>query len=220
MEELIKTAKIYYGSSPAVRDAAHKFFEDMDHDKDGKVSLHEFLEFMKQEGHTKMSSRDFFKTLNRKGSRTLDFTEVLTLFYIIQSGRPFCHGCDVFVAGTYFTCSKCYKSDNNNNNVISLCPKCFEKGLYTHSHERNQFLDNYALLALKKKRGIAWAWTHSIQQHQVQPTSSKVAASTSNATNAIVPYAPPHHGGGHKWKLAFQAMRLAVSTASLVSTIM
>lgn len=172
MQELIKTAEIYYRScSPAVRDAAHKFFEDIDHDNDGKVSLHEFLEFMRQEGHAKMSSRDFFKTLDRKGRGTLDFTGVLTLFYIIQSGRPFCHGCDVFIAGMYFTCSKCYQSDNN---VIFLCPKCFDKGLYTHSHECNQFLDNYALLGLERKRVIARARTHSIQQHQViRPRSDK-----------------------------------------------
>ncbi|XP_058181542.1 uncharacterized protein LOC131299962 [Rhododendron vialii] len=166
MEELIKTANIYYKScSPAVRDAAHKFFKDIDHDNDGKVSLHEFLEFMRQEGHAKMCNRDFFKTLDKKRSGTLGFAEVLALFYIIQSGRPFCHGCDVFIAGMYFTCSKCYQSDNNN--VIFVCPKCFEKGLFIHSHERNQFLDNYALLALQGKRGIARARTHSIRQRQV-----------------------------------------------------
>ncbi|KAG5530808.1 hypothetical protein RHGRI_025698 [Rhododendron griersonianum] len=165
MEELISTANVYYEScSLAVKEAAGKFFKDIDHNKDGKVSLHEFLEFMKQEGHAKMSSRDFFKTLDRKGSGTLGFAEVLAVFYIIQSGRPFCRGCDVFIAGMYFTCSKCYQS--NNNNVIFLCPRCFRKGLYTHSHERNQFLDNYALLALERKQRIARARTHSTQQHQ------------------------------------------------------
>ncbi|KAF7112751.1 hypothetical protein RHSIM_RhsimUnG0195100 [Rhododendron simsii] len=165
---------------------------------------------MRQEGHEKMSSRDFFKTLDKKRRGTLGFAEVPALFYIIQSGRPFCHGCDVFIAGMYFTCSKCHESDSND--VIFLCPDCFENGSHTHRHKRNQFLDNYALLALKEKRGIARAGSHSIQQRQ--PTSSEVAAST---TNAIVPYAPPHDGGEHKWKPAFQAMKLAVATASLGS---
>ncbi|KAF7112753.1 hypothetical protein RHSIM_RhsimUnG0195300 [Rhododendron simsii] len=162
MKELIKTAKIYYNScSSAVKDAAKKFFEDIDHDKDGKVSLHEFLEFMEQEGHKKMSSRNFFETLVRKGSGTLNFTEVLAIFYIIQSGRPFCRRCNVFIAGMYFTCSECHESDSYD--VIFLCPDCFENGSHTHRHGRRQFLDNYALLALKRKQRIDRAARHSKQ---------------------------------------------------------
>ncbi|KAI8537392.1 hypothetical protein RHMOL_Rhmol09G0019900 [Rhododendron molle] len=161
MDELIKTANIYYKScSPAMRDAAHKFFKAIDHDNDGRVCLHEFLGFMRDEGHTKMSSRHFFKSLDRNGSGTLDFMGVMALYYIIQSGRPFCYGCDDFIPGMYFTCSKCYQ---NSQNAICLCPECFATGTYTHEHKN--FLDNYALLEVKRMQGIA---THSIHQHQVK----------------------------------------------------
>ncbi|KAG5530609.1 hypothetical protein RHGRI_025541 [Rhododendron griersonianum] len=130
MEELIKTANIYYkSSSPAIRDAAHKFFKEIDHDNDGKVCLHEFLGFMRDEGHAKMSSRHFFKSLDRNGSGTLDFI-------------------------------KCFQ---NSQNAICLCPECFANGTYTHEHK--QFLDNYALLEVKRMQGIA---THSIHQHKVK----------------------------------------------------
>ncbi|KAF7131625.1 hypothetical protein RHSIM_Rhsim09G0015400 [Rhododendron simsii] len=100
MEELIKIANIYYkSSSPAMRDAAHKFFKAIDHDNDRKVCLHESLGFMRDEGHAKLSSRHFFKSLDRNRSGTLDFMGVMTLYYIIQSGRPFCYECDDFIPG-------------------------------------------------------------------------------------------------------------------------
>ncbi|KAF7150015.1 hypothetical protein RHSIM_Rhsim02G0047400 [Rhododendron simsii] len=151
MEDLVQTARLYYNkSSPGIKEAAHKFFNSLDNDNDGKVSLHEFLGFMQQEGHTKMSNRHFFEELDKDGSGTLEFMEVMALYYVIKSGRPFCSGCDEFILGMYFTCSKCFE---NGDNSFCVCPKCFDDDHFVHEHD--QFLDNYALLEAKRLEGIA-----------------------------------------------------------------
>ena len=163
MEELLKTAQIYYKSSSTdLKELAHKFFKSLDFDGDEKVSLHEFLGFMREEGHKKMSNRHFFKELDKDGSGTLEFMEVMALYYIIKSGRPFCEGCNTFIPGMFFTCTECYE---NIPDSFSLCPDCFNNGQYIHDHK--QFLDNYALLEAKRKEAIDKRKEAHASQHQV-----------------------------------------------------
>ncbi|KAG5560454.1 hypothetical protein RHGRI_003689 [Rhododendron griersonianum] len=114
MEDLVKTAKLYYEkSSLDIKAAAWNFFDSLDYNNDGKVSLQEFLGFMRYKGHAKMGSSQFFKELDNDNNGTLEFMEVMALYYIIKSGRPFCGGCDEFIPGMYFTCSVCFDSGND-----------------------------------------------------------------------------------------------------------
>ncbi|KAF5950600.1 hypothetical protein HYC85_012593 [Camellia sinensis] len=80
--------------------------------------------------------------------------EVMSLYYIIKSGRPFCEGCDEFIPGMFFTCSECF--ENGTNNPFCVCPMCFENERFIHpSHKSNLFLDNYTLLEAKRQSAMA-----------------------------------------------------------------
>ncbi|KAF7150274.1 hypothetical protein RHSIM_Rhsim02G0044800 [Rhododendron simsii] len=163
MEVLVTTARLYYNkSSVDIKRAAYEFFLSLDINNDGKVCLHGFLGFMRDKGQVKMGSSQFFKELDKDNNGTLEFMEVMALYYIIKSGRPFCGGCDEFIPGMYFTCSICF---NNGNDLFCVCPNCFQGEHYRHEHA--QFLDNYALLETKRMHGSNF--THSSQHKVTEP---------------------------------------------------
>ncbi|XP_022760905.1 uncharacterized protein LOC111307150 [Durio zibethinus] len=150
MEELHEIANAYFEvASRDIKEEARKFFNKLDSNMDGKVSLHEYLGFMRQEKYQNLRSSDLFKQLCRGKSETLEFMDVVTLYYIIRSGRPFCDGCNQFIKDTYFCCIECFDSSNEN---YCLCCQCFKSKNYitgSQSH-RHQFVDNFALLELKR----------------------------------------------------------------------
>ncbi|KAK4421638.1 hypothetical protein Salat_2114400 [Sesamum alatum] len=150
MERLRAIADAHYRASPpAVKALAYDFFKALDADGDGKVSLVEFLEFMKLEGYTRLSSPHFFRDLDRDRNGTLDFWEVLTLYYIIKSGRPLCDCCGILIPGTFFSCVECFDGPGGS---YSLCIYCYRSNRSSHNHGgRQQFLDTYTLLETKKR---------------------------------------------------------------------
>lgn len=106
--------------------------------------------FMKHEGHTLLANPHFFKEVDRDGSGALEFWEILTLFYIIKSGRPLCECCGVLIPGTYFSCVECFESCDAS---YSLCIYCYRSNKSNHNHDgRQQFLDTFTLLENKKRR--------------------------------------------------------------------
>ncbi|CAL5395162.1 unnamed protein product [Camellia sinensis] len=179
MEGLLKIAEIYYNSSSSdLKDLAHNFFKSLDFDGDNKASLHEFLGFMRQHGHTKMSSRHFFKELDKDSNGSLEFMEVMGLYYIIKSGsadNPFC-----------------------------VCTACFGNGKFIHEHGLDCFLDNYALLEAKRKEAMGKRMAaHASHDNEVsicrfaQPSSTvtfteiqQSASPSDNTSNAMVPFNP------------------------------
>ncbi|XP_022761178.1 uncharacterized protein LOC111307426 [Durio zibethinus] len=157
MEELREIAKAYLdAASLDMQKEAQNFFNEMDSNLDGKVSLQEFLDFMREEQYQELRSSDLFKQLCRGNSETLEFMDVMTLYYIIRSGRPFCDACNQFIKDTYFCCTKCFHSSNEN---YRLCFQCFQGKKYitgSQSH-RHQFVDNFTLLELKRKDALKGA---------------------------------------------------------------
>ncbi|KAG5560450.1 hypothetical protein RHGRI_003685 [Rhododendron griersonianum] len=214
MKDLVRTATLYYNKSSAdIKEAARNFFKSLDQNNDEKVSLHEFLGFMWDEGHVKMSSSQCFKELDNDNNGTLEFMEVMALYYIIKSGRPFCGGCKQFIPGMYFTCSVCF--DDNGNDLFCVCPNCFQAENYSHHH--TQFLDNYALLEAKRMQGIATC------SNQHKPSSSvTITEEPTSTTNAIVPYEPPkpqwRHLASRAAKISKNTLDFALSVATLYST--
>jgi Ca2+-binding EF-hand superfamily protein len=86
MEELHMAALAYYNeSSPKEKKLAEDFFDSMDTDQDGQVSIDEFADFFKQLDDS--MGRSFFAALDRNGNGSLQFGEVLTLNYIIITGQ-------------------------------------------------------------------------------------------------------------------------------------
>jgi len=136
----------YYAGSEESQQLAHEFFDAMDEDGSGEVDYSEFKEFLREEGYEDYADRDLFKSLDRDGDRGLDFWEVMTLYYIIKSGRPFCFHCEKFLVAVYFACVECFM---NSDGPYYLCTACYKDQNYDHSHRNSpnpHFLDNYSLL--------------------------------------------------------------------------
>ncbi|XP_073309110.1 uncharacterized protein [Primulina huaijiensis] len=149
MEELreIATAQ-YQAGSPEDQALAHQFFQSLDTNGDRKVDLAEFLAFTSRQGYSRLGNPNFFKYLDKNGNGTLDFWEVLTMCYIIKSGRPFCDSCGNFIPGMFFTCVECFKKGEN---TFDLCRDCYKSMRRDHSHGGSpRFLDNYTLLMASK----------------------------------------------------------------------
>ncbi|PIN15646.1 hypothetical protein CDL12_11700 [Handroanthus impetiginosus] len=98
-------------------------------------------------------AREFFKLLDTNGNGKLDFVQVMTLYYIIKSGRPFCDSCNEFIPGIFFSCVECFKSPER---LYNLCSDCYWYTKRDHHHNgRVQFLDNYTLLETKRDSSFA-----------------------------------------------------------------
>ncbi|KAH9765341.1 calcium-binding EF-hand family protein [Citrus sinensis] len=152
MEALRKVALAYYNSgTDEERRLFNQFFQSMDKDGNGRVSYREFSDFMSQKAHDEnMRTRDFFNQLDIDRSGGLDFKEVLTLYYILKSGRPICGQCKIFITNEYFACMKCFETGSA---AYSICLECFRDGAsLNHNHVRFNFVDNFSLLeSLRKK---------------------------------------------------------------------
>ncbi|KAL5542419.1 hypothetical protein UlMin_010129 [Ulmus minor] len=148
MEQLHKIAQAYYHAAPEnIKQSAKEFIKRMDTNGDGNVKLHEFLAFTKKEGYVQMSNPHFFNDLIWNDS--FGFWEGMTLYYIVQSGRPFCDGCGTFIKGMYFTCVQCFEKGKSFNIGIS----CFGSRSYVHEHQ-DQFLDNFYCLRNQGKLNV------------------------------------------------------------------
>ncbi|KAG6778225.1 hypothetical protein POTOM_018079 [Populus tomentosa] len=171
MDELHKIARAYYTTADEESKLQGKrFFNSIDHDGNRGITIQEYLAYMKRNGHTKMANRPFFGYLNESRTGELEFMEVMTLFYIIKSGRKFCDGCDVLLKGTFFSCTDCFADDDESFN---LCSECLTESKYVHPHR--QFLDNYIILENMKK--VIAAEKEEQMNNQVQ---------NAGASNAIV----------------------------------
>ncbi|KAI8030587.1 hypothetical protein LOK49_LG01G01329 [Camellia lanceoleosa] len=112
MEEKRETAQVYYKAMPKkARKLAKEFFKKMDDNGDTKVSLIKFAGLMGEEGYEAMNNPTFFKEIIKNKNGELDFDDVKTLYYIIQSGRPMCGCSRKLIVGMNFTCVKCFSCD-------------------------------------------------------------------------------------------------------------
>ncbi|OMO53827.1 hypothetical protein CCACVL1_28297 [Corchorus capsularis] len=146
--ELRKMALAYYQvASGQMKATFEKLFKGMDFNDDGEVELCEFMEFMRDQPtiEEQYKSRSFFELLCKTNQKNLDFMDVMTLFYIIQSGRPFCATCAEFIPLTYYCCMQCFLSKKSR---YCVCFKCYlDKKYCNHCHPGDdQFLDNFAFL--------------------------------------------------------------------------
>ncbi|KAL8026483.1 hypothetical protein ABFX02_14G030300 [Erythranthe guttata] len=144
MERLRAIADAHYRASPpAAKALAYEFFKTLDSDGDGR-SIKEFLSLMKEQGRVRLANPYFFRELDSNGNGSLDFWEVLTLYYIVKSGRPLCGRCGIL----------CFDSPTG---AYSLCIYCYRSNKSDHNHGgRQQFLDTFTLLETKKRFSANW----------------------------------------------------------------
>ncbi|GAY46611.1 hypothetical protein CUMW_098380 [Citrus unshiu] len=226
MEDLNEVALAYYESgTDEERRLFDQFFESMDEDGNGRVSYREFSEFMSLEAYDRnMCTRDFFNDLDVDGSRGLDFNEVLTLYYIIKSGRPICRQCKIFITNEYFTCTRCFKTRSFPYNI---CLECFrgEGGHFNHTHSLEQFVDNFALLECLRKEAL-----EEIREdgyYEPSPSRSRSQRivpysrypSENSSHHAIVPYNPNIPAERrNRWGTAFRILETGLHFASVVTS--
>ncbi|KAM1944205.1 hypothetical protein ACFX15_012449 [Malus domestica] len=95
MEALHAAALAYYcHGTPELQQFAWSFFQSMDTNNDGRISLSELYEFLQQSGYNWIvNDPSFFEKLDRNRDGCLDFSEVLTFYYIIKTRNILCRGC-------------------------------------------------------------------------------------------------------------------------------
>ena len=116
----------YHAAPRQAQNRAHQFFNVMDSDGNGSVDYREFKYFLVSEGFEYYAGRNLFMKLDGDGNRGLDFWKVMTLYYILKSGRPFCFRCDFFLWDVYFVCNDC------RGGPYYFCNNCFQCHLQEH----------------------------------------------------------------------------------------
>ncbi|XP_057772259.1 uncharacterized protein LOC130991860 [Salvia miltiorrhiza] len=224
IEELREIAKAYYRTaSKEVKDRAREFYQSMDSDGNGRVDCSEFLDFMSQK-ISYMQNLKLFSALDLDNNGTLDFFEVMTLYYIIKSGRPFCNGddCGKFISGIFFSCVECFK---NSKTSFDLCSECYRAARYDHNHDgQAQFLDNYTLLqamrdpTLARESGVNLNEARTglvLHTHNSYLTTNEHVHIHNH--NAVVP--APLISKRKKMLLALESFELALKIGSISSTL-
>ncbi|KAF7850062.1 hypothetical protein BT93_L5894 [Corymbia citriodora subsp. variegata] len=64
--------------------AAETFFETMDEDGDGSISVDEFTDFLTHEGFQNVNPNKLFAQLDKDNNNTLNFNELVTFFYVVS----------------------------------------------------------------------------------------------------------------------------------------
>ncbi|XP_022741766.1 uncharacterized protein LOC111293216 [Durio zibethinus] len=119
--------------------------------RDNKVRSENFMAMMHEIKQFRMMNGEFFNLLNKDGSGKLSFWDVMTVYYIINSDRPFCNGrCGKFITSTYFTCVKFFERDDC---TFDVCVRCFKDFQYQHRHA--EFLDSFVLLKSKRTAALS-----------------------------------------------------------------
>ncbi|KAI3469825.1 hypothetical protein Pfo_026488 [Paulownia fortunei] len=217
----------YEAAPPQVKALADNFFRELDGDGNGWVSLREFVAFMRQYGDERLSDPEFFMELDRDRNGVLDFWEVMTLYYIVKSRRPFCDWCDKFIKNTYYSCVACFHSSRG---PFNLCVDCYRSCECDHNHNgRVQFLDNYTLLEVKRhnsarappsgmRNNTQPGTSHAMVRSQSNPAARRVVrrqTGNSNQYNAMVLPASRMSG----WSRALQAMEMGISIGNIATTL-
>ncbi|XP_047955135.1 uncharacterized protein LOC125201188 isoform X1 [Salvia hispanica] len=154
---------------------------------------------MTEVGFSYKKTPTLFDELDVDSDGTLDFFEVLTLLYIIKSGRPQCDCCEKIIPGVFFSCTECFK---NPKSSFDLCKDCFMKGSCDHKHGgRAQFLDSHTLLQAMRYPTIA----------DVSGLTIHEVVNVNRSTNDIVP-------SNKKWSKR-KAAYYALDTAAKFETI-
>lgn len=153
MEGIRRAAGAYYDHLPdGKKKKATEAFNDMDKNKDGKISLLEYVNYLKKKKAKDLVHPSIFTALDKDDNGSLDFDEAIVLFYLMKSGRALiCKGCEKFLAGAYFSCSQCFF--NVSVSTYEICCACYRGNKFTH-HGDAIFCDNYTLLSQSRSLAV------------------------------------------------------------------
>lgn len=143
-KELSEIAQIHYQKLPAPFKAkASEFFDALDADGDGLLTLPELLE----SGLVMKFSKDFvrhvFFSLDEEGKGHLEFPECMTLYYICMYSNRTCNSCSrAILQGLGYTCFRCH---NEGLPTFTLCLDCFASRSFEHEHGHVHLLHDFVL---------------------------------------------------------------------------
>ena len=168
MEEIDLAATAYFNNcSNEILQLAWKFFQSIDTNREGRVSVDEFTNFIQNEEWNRLfhddtgtdgddsGSKDyaklfkwvvdpkFFTQLDTNGDCSLDFSEFLTFLYLLSTRHVWCSGCQAYLPGLYFTCL-----DYCDNLTFDLCVACYKACRFSHHHSR--FVDSFVSIPQPK----------------------------------------------------------------------
>ncbi|OMO68999.1 Calcium-binding EF-hand [Corchorus capsularis] len=192
MDEFQETALAYYANLPkSKKEEAIEFFRSLDRNGDGKISIQEYKAALTEAGAGATdiaASLGLFKELDNDGNGTLDFDEVMTLFYLMESGRGYsCDGCGAFLKGVYFTCLTCF---NSKSNSFDLCCSCCRNNNFNHHHDIADLVDNFVLLhQIRKIVSTSEEPTPDPDQKSSLEQAVKVASTTSSLLDGFFQFA-------------------------------
>ncbi|KAG6726917.1 hypothetical protein I3842_02G104300 [Carya illinoinensis] len=154
----------YHNASQDLQKRARAFFDAMDINRDGRVSLNEFITFFREHGYDRIDGGRF-REFDRDGDGSLDFYEALTLYYTIKTRSAWCRVCGTWLTRLYFTCVTCFDSGGD---TYDLCPACYAKHANNRPHHGpnghpNIFLDSYVLLRARRGQMPAAPTNKSLQ---------------------------------------------------------
>ncbi|KAH6770277.1 hypothetical protein C2S52_015080 [Perilla frutescens var. hirtella] len=140
MDQIREVARAYYnGADEEERNLARKLFQTLDEDGDGKVTLHEY----KKRVNPFFSNEHIFRQLDENDDGTLDFDEVLALYYMDRISIPRCASCHDLLLASYFCCMSCLGKTS-----YCLCCDCYGGQKFHHPHSSGEFSDTRAMLKL------------------------------------------------------------------------
>ncbi|KAL8483211.1 hypothetical protein ACS0TY_026042 [Phlomoides rotata] len=151
MEGIREIAKSYYQkASENEKNSIQDFFKKLDINGDGKISTEE----IKKAITSWLSTEDVFKELDVDGNETLDFNEVLCLYYMEKKmNNVRCSGCFDLLVGPYFSCMLCL---GKGPDTYDLCCSCYRGGSSSsHEHSSDNLLDHHSLIRLLRERTAA-----------------------------------------------------------------
>lgn len=148
MEGIREIAKSYYQkASQDEKNSVQHFFNKLDINGDGKISVEE----IKKSITSWLSTEDVFKELDVDGNETLDFDEVLCLYYMEKKLNIVrCSGCFDVLLGPYFSCILCL---GKSPDTYDLCCSCYRgESPSSHEHSSDNLLDHHSLIRLLRER--------------------------------------------------------------------
>ncbi|KAI5081839.1 hypothetical protein GOP47_0001582 [Adiantum capillus-veneris] len=148
-KDLSLIAELHYSKLPdAFKIKASEFFDTLDLDGDGIVTLPELLNSNLEGKFGEDFIKDVFYSLDVDGKGHLNFRESLTLYYLCMYSARLCEGCERNIPhGLGYTCFKCWKEgiSSVNGQAFGVCLECYASLNYQHEHEPLHLLHDFVL---------------------------------------------------------------------------
>ncbi|KAK6914163.1 EF-hand domain [Dillenia turbinata] len=174
MEEIREAAKAFCeAGNEEQKQLARQFFNEVDKNGDGKVSLPEFTDSLREKGFGIMCQSSLFRKLDNDGDGYLDFFDVVALYLLVLNGTPYCDGCGGFAKGLFFSCVECLESESSDS--FCVCSGCYRHQTFTHNHPN--FIDNILLQSKTGNSSLNAATSDKLNSESEQRGSTLLSKS-------------------------------------------